>query len=91
LLELTQNTIETVTELSQESNLSGLRIFRHEVEEEVGLAAVLVDGPDAGDEIVEDGGAFVYLDAPAAAALADKVLDAHVEDGHMHLSVLERS
>ncbi len=91
MLELTQNMIETVSELSQESNMSGLRIFRHEVEEDVGLAAALVAGPIAGDEIVEDGGAFVYLDAPAAEALADKVLDAHIEDGHMRLSVLDRS
>lgn len=89
--ELTQNMIETVNELSQESNMSGLRIFRHEVEDDVVLAATLVDGPLDGDEIVEDGGAFVYLDAPAAATLADKVLDAHIEDGHMRLSVLDRS
>lgn len=91
MLELTQNTIETVNELSKASNMSGLRIFRRRFEEDLVLAAALVDGPSAGDEIVEDGGALVFLDASTASALADKRLDAQIAEGQVLLSVLERS
>lgn len=90
MLELTQNTIETVNELSQESNMAGLRIFRHRAEDELVLAAALVDGPIAGDEVVEDGGALVFLESAMADALADKRLDAHVSEGRVYLSLLEQ-
>lgn len=91
MLELTQTTIETVNELSKASSMGGLRIFRHRRREALVLAAALVDGPSAGDEVVEDGGALVFVDADTADAVADKRLDAYVADGRVYLSLLERS
>lgn len=91
MLELTENTIETVNELSKASNMGGLRIFRHRAEEDLVLAAALVDRPTPGDEVIEDGGALVFVDADTADAVADKRLDAFIADGRVYLSLLERS
>jgi Fe-S cluster assembly iron-binding protein IscA len=37
-------------------------------------------GPEAGDQIVEDGGARVFLEPSAASMLGDTVLDADVDE-----------
>jgi iron-sulfur cluster assembly protein len=91
LLELTQNTIETVNDLFEASDTGGLRIFRHRSEDEFVLSAALVDGPTDGDEIVEVDGACVFLDAAAADVLADKRLDMQFSDGRVQLSLVDRS
>jgi iron-sulfur cluster assembly protein len=91
LLELTQNTIETVNDLSEASDAGGLRIFRHRAEDEFVLSAALVDGPTEGDEIVEVDGASVFLDAAAADVLADKRLDVRVSGGRVQLSLADQS
>lgn len=90
MLELTKNTIKTVSELSEATGTRGLRIFRHRSEDGTVLGA-LVDRPSAGDEIVEEGGAFVFVDAASAQAFADKRLDTRVAGGRVHLNLLEQS
>jgi iron-sulfur cluster assembly protein len=45
-------------------------------------------GPSEDDQVVESGGAHVYLEPEAAAYLGDKVLDAQVDgDGNPHFSL----
>jgi iron-sulfur cluster assembly protein len=58
---------------------------------EPGLALVPADEPGPEDQIVNDGGATVYLDPTAAAVLDDKVLDASVsDDGRVEFSLSSR-
>ncbi len=40
----------------------------------------LTEGPAAGDQVIEEGGARVFLEAAAAAVLEDKALDAQVNE-----------
>jgi iron-sulfur cluster assembly protein len=91
LIGLTQNTIELVNELSNAAGTRGLRVFRHRSRDELVLSGALVDGPTAGDEVVEAGGAVVFVDAATASLLADRQLDVRVSDGRVHLSLLDAS
>jgi Fe-S cluster assembly iron-binding protein IscA len=45
------------------------------------LAVATAAEPEAADQVVEEQGARVFIDAGAAAILDDKVLDARVTDG----------
>jgi Fe-S cluster assembly iron-binding protein IscA len=92
MLELTENTIAAVKELTVSSRTAGLRIFAGDASRrDTTLAAAFVERPADGDQVVEEQDARVYLDRDAAVALGDKVLDAHVEEGRVHLAVLEQS
>jgi iron-sulfur cluster assembly protein len=90
LLELTKTTIQTVNTLSKATGTRGLRVFRHRSGSEI-LFGALVDRPTAGDEVIEEDGAVVFVDAATASAFADKRLDARVAEGRVHLRLLEQS
>lgn len=84
MLVLTEAAAEAVKSLSTTSSAapeSGLRIESSAAEpggpEE--LQATAATGPSENDEVIEAAGAHVYLDQKAAAYLADKVLDAQVD------------
>jgi iron-sulfur cluster assembly protein len=67
---------------------SGLRIAAEATEgPEAALAIDLATEPEAGDMVVEEDGARVFLDEAAASLLDDKVLDATEHDDHVHLIV----
>jgi len=52
----------------------------------------LVDGPAAGDQVVEEGGARVFVEAAAAEILDDKALDAQVnEQGDLAFRISEQA
>ena len=51
----------------------------------------LAPAPAAGDEVVDDGGAKVFLDEAAADVLADKTLDVEEHGDHFHFSLGEQS
>jgi iron-sulfur cluster assembly protein len=57
---------------------------------EAALEFELAEGPTAGDETVESGGATVFLDETAAAVLSDKQLDVHAHGDHFHFSIEEQ-
>jgi Fe-S cluster assembly iron-binding protein IscA len=50
----------------------------------------LVPGPDVRDVVVEAEGARIFLEAGAAQALDDKILDADVEDDDVRFAVLDQ-
>jgi iron-sulfur cluster assembly protein len=54
---------------------------------EVALAAI----PAEDDDVVDEGGAHVFLESRAAEALDDKLLDAQVEGGQVRFTVSERA
>jgi Fe-S cluster assembly iron-binding protein IscA len=51
----------------------------------------LAGGAQAGDQVVRDGGAVVFLDESAATALDTMTLDVHAHGDHFHFSLEEQS
>jgi iron-sulfur cluster assembly protein len=61
-----------------------LRLVAHESDDGVEIETVVVDAPEDGDQLVEHGGARVYLDATAAEVLGDQTLDVQAHGDHVH-------
>jgi iron-sulfur cluster assembly protein len=85
--------IRTVTSQPELSPQTGLRIATQSQPEEPGtLALAVADGPQAGDQIVEEQGARVYLEPDAASILDEMTLDASVdEQGDVTFRLAERT
>jgi Fe-S cluster assembly iron-binding protein IscA len=82
MLLLTNSAVSAIRNLTSQPELpadTGLRIIA-QGEENPSLSLALTEGPAAGDEVVEEGGARVFLEPAAAAALDGKALDARVDD-----------
>jgi Fe-S cluster assembly iron-binding protein IscA len=78
---LTQN-VDTTSE-------GGLRIAADDTRGSLHLS--LSPGPAQGDEVVETGGARLFLDRVAASVLDDKALDAQTDpDGQVMFTVAEQ-
>ena len=80
MLEIAEDAVAALKEMG------ALRITAEEVDGEVEIAIEDATEPLDGDKTVERDGAVVYLDAPAAEALADQVLGVHAHDDHFHFS-----
>jgi Fe-S cluster assembly iron-binding protein IscA len=68
------------------AELGAIRITGEEVDGEVELSIDDATEPAEGDEIVEQGGARIFLDAVAADALADQVIGVHAHGDHFHFT-----
>jgi Fe-S cluster assembly iron-binding protein IscA len=94
MLALTDSAKDAVRQMVEEQAApqgSGLRIAAAPSEgPDASLSIDLATEPSAGDTVVEDGGARVFLDEAAASMLDDKVLDATEHDDHVHLSVYDQ-
>ena len=86
MLTLTDQAVAAIRNLTTRPGLpaqTGLRIAPGEADTG-GLALALTNGPQAGDQVIEEADVQVYLQPDAAAALDDKSLDAQVsEDGEV--------
>jgi len=85
LLTLTENAstiVKTITDQTTDSEDAGLR-FSQEAADASALAISTADAPEPGDQVVEEGGARVFLEENAAGVLDDKVLDAQVDEGRV--------
>ena len=80
MLEIAEDAVDALKEMGV------IRITAEEVGEELELSIANADEPGAGDEVVERDGARVFLDAPAAEALADQVLGIHAHGDHFHFT-----
>ena len=81
MLTLTENAstiVKTLTDQSPEAD-AGLRISSSN-EQTTAFAAAVTPQPEPADQVVESGGARLFLEPDAAAALDDKVLDAQVDE-----------
>ena len=58
---------------------------------ETALEFDVAEAPGAGDAVVDEDGAKVFLDGAAAEALADKLLDVEEHGDHFHFSLAEQS
>jgi len=82
MLTLTDNASTAVKDLSGRAlgtETGGLRISSPE-EGSSSLSVTVAPAPEPQDDVVENGGARVFLDAGASAVVADKVLDAQLDD-----------
>lgn len=81
MLTLTENASAIVNEITSQPGLAetaGLRITTEDSPETSFAVAAAMQG-EPGDQLVEQGGARVYLEPSAAELLDDKVLDAAVD------------
>ena len=86
MLTLTEQAVAAIRNLTTRPGLaaeSGLRITPEDGGAG-GLALSLADGPQAGDQVIEEADVHVFVQSDAAATLDDKSLDAEVnEDGQV--------
>ena len=80
LTEHAQTAVRTLTQDPQAPESAGLRLMPGDE----GLELMLVAEPEAGDALVDDGGARVYVEPQAALLLEEQTLDAQVEDGKVN-------
>ena len=81
MLTLTEGAVQvirTVTSQPQLPDQTGIRIVAQDTAGSLSLA--VTEGPQEGDQVVESGGARVFLESGAASALDDKTLDAEIDD-----------
>ena len=94
MLTLTDGAVSAIRSLTSQPELplqTGLRIAA-QGEGEASLQLALVDGPVAGDQVVEEAGARVFVEPVAAAVLEDKALDAEMnEQGSVAFSVCDQA
>jgi iron-sulfur cluster assembly protein len=93
MLTLTENASAAIKNLTDQKAVTadgGLRIST--ADDSTGsLKVELTPTPEPTDQLVEDAGARVFLEERAAAALADKVLDAQLDgDGSVRFAVGEQ-
>jgi Fe-S cluster assembly iron-binding protein IscA len=82
MLTLTDNASTAVRDLSTRAlgtDTGGLRISSPD-DGSTNLSVSVAPEPAPADEIVENAGARVFLDAQAAAVVGDKILDAQLDD-----------
>lgn len=80
MLTLTENARTILKDIAvSQPEIAGVRIAG-EGEQEAGFSLSVAEAPQAGDQVVEEDGATVYLDDAAATQLDDKVLDAGVDE-----------
>lgn len=82
MLTLTENASTIVRDINaqQPGEQAGLRITSDSATEPA-FAVTAAEQPEPGDQVVEQDGATVFLDAGASEQLDDKVLDASVDTG----------
>jgi Fe-S cluster assembly iron-binding protein IscA len=71
--------VKTITEQTTEGETAGLRISQQESDPNA-LGLTPVENPQPGDQVLEADGARLFLDATAAIALDNEVLDAQVDE-----------
>jgi iron-sulfur cluster assembly protein len=96
VLTLTDSAVQVIRTVTSQPELSpetGLRIATQSEPEQAGtLALAVAEGPQAGDEVVEEQGARVYLEPDAASILDEMTLDASVdEQGDVTFRLAEKS
>lgn len=91
MLTLTDNAstiVKTIASQATGDESAGLRISSQTEEGAGDFAVDVAASPETEDQVVESGGARVFLEEGAALALDDKVLDAEVnEEGAVRFSI----
>ena len=87
MLALTENVTDIVKQLADEvPEITALRIATEADGESLSVSPA--DHAESDDQVIEQDGATVYVDAPASEFLSDKVLDGAVdEDGTIQFAL----
>jgi Fe-S cluster assembly iron-binding protein IscA len=80
MLEIDDDAVQALSEMGP------LRVTAEETDDGVELQIDDATEPHEGDEVVERGGAKVFLDATAAEVLSDQVLGVHAHGDHFHFT-----
>lgn len=87
LTETATNVVKAIVAQGPSTETGGLRINAADTASPE-LAVAVAEKPEASDAIIDTEGARVYLDENASVVLADKVLDAQVdEDGSVRFAI----
>jgi Fe-S cluster assembly iron-binding protein IscA len=79
VLALTENVTDIVKKLAEEvPEISALRIATESDGQSLSVSPA--DHAETDDQVIEQDGATIYVDGPAAEFLSDKVLDGGVDD-----------
>lgn len=82
MLTITDSAASAIRSLMSQPDLpdeTGMRIMKRG-DAAPSFQMALTEGPAAGDQVVEEGGARVFLEADVAGALEDKALDAEMNE-----------
>lgn len=79
LTDQAQQAVRGLTQDPQTPDGAGMRIAAGGQ----GLELSLVEAPAAGDDVIDEGGARVFVEAQTAPMLAEQTLDAQVSDGQV--------
>jgi iron-sulfur cluster assembly protein len=94
MLALTDQARDVIKGIVEEGELgpkAGLRITAGNPSNgDTALEFELAESPLEGDEVLQEGGATVFLDEVAAEVLADKTLDVEEHRDHFHFSLGEQ-
>ena len=93
MLALTENAAEVIRRLTEAPTAEGVRISADPAAAEDPAAALQVElaaAPQEQDQVMEAGGAQLFLEPTALRILEDKVLDAGVEGDEVHFAVFEQ-
>jgi iron-sulfur cluster assembly protein len=80
VLTLTDQAIAAIRTLTTQSGFPAETGLRIAPEEGGGLAIMLADSPQAGDQVIDQSDVHVFVQADTADSLADKALDAQLTE-----------
>jgi len=80
LTERATDVIRSIAERPEYPDSAGLRIAATAEGQQRRLSAMPAENPETGDQVIENEGARVFLDADAATRLDDQVLDAVIDN-----------
>jgi iron-sulfur cluster assembly protein len=91
LLALTDNAVQVVKEIvsssDEVSETGGLRMVAERAGSQANFHLNVVPLPAEDDQVIEEQGARVFLEAEAASLLDDKVLDASIEQNQVAFTI----
>ncbi len=95
LLALTDRAVEAVRDVVSSSNeateTSGLRLTAEVEGTQARFKLKVVPLPAEDDEVIEEDGARVFVEAEAAALLQDMALDANVDQNQVAFTVIDQT
>lgn len=92
MLTLTENATMIVKEIASQTGGEGAGLRIAAAPDQGGLGISPAEQAEAGDQVVEQSGATVFLETQAAEVLDDKVLDAGVdESGNVQFALAEQA
>lgn len=94
MLAMSSHAAQAITELVSQPGVpdgAGIKLSPQETPEGVAIELSLVEGPIASDQVVQEGGARLFVAQDLAPELDDKLLDADVEAGQVSFQLKEQA